>query len=133
MANMRIEKLTSLANLVLKPNTLYFVDTGVDNVVDIYISNSDGSSYKHAVKAEDILDDYITIQPTAPALPHAKQLWWNNSNGSLYIQYKVGESANWVEAIPGITVPQFGGNGTSNLMSRADHWHTGIEMTVCEW
>ena len=134
MTQLRIEKLTSLTNLVLKPNTLYFVETENSDIVDVYISNADGTSYKHTTRDEDILSKFVTIQPTPPTLPHSRQLWWCNVNGSLYIQYEVeGAGASWVEAIPGISIPQFGGNGTSNLMSRADHTHAGVELAVCEW
>jgi len=38
----------------------------------------------------------VTVSDTAPPAPTAGNLWWNSSNGQLYIYYNDGDSSQWV-------------------------------------
>jgi hypothetical protein len=53
-----------------------------------------------------------TISDTAPVAPDAGQLWWDSTDGTLYIYYETF----WVQAITGVTGPQ-GPAGESNFSS----------------
>lgn len=37
----------------------------------------------------------VTIQATAPTLPHNNKLWWNSEVGELFVQF----SGTWVSAV----------------------------------
>ena len=39
----------------------------------------------------------VTVQATAPTIPHANKLWWNTETGDLYVQF----SNTWVSALTG--------------------------------
>ena len=42
-----------------------------------------------------------TVSDTAPSTPESGQLWWDSSDGTLYIYY----DSYWVQAVTGITGP----------------------------
>jgi len=39
----------------------------------------------------------VNIADVAPGSPVAGQMWWNSSNGNLYIYYNDGSSSQWVQ------------------------------------
>lgn len=47
----------------------------------------------------------IYVGDTPPTTPGENQLWWNSSNGRLYIYYDDSNTIQWVEASPGIVTP----------------------------
>tara|TARA_R110000868_G_scaffold259042_1_gene516772 strand:- start:74 stop:637 length:564 start_codon:yes stop_codon:yes gene_type:complete len=51
-----------------------------------------------------------TISETAPSTPDSGQLWWDSSDGTLYIYY----DSYWVQAVTGITGPT-GATGSTGL------------------
>lgn len=131
--SLRIERLNSDADIVLKPSTLYLVKGATAGRLKIFVSDSLGEQLLEASNDEDIFSSYITISDTTPALPHSRQLWWNSATGVLYVQYNDGSAYHWVEAISNLGVPEFAGNGTASTMSRSDHWHEGVMLSVSEW
>ena len=49
----------------------------------------------------------ITVSPTAPTdpVPASGDLWWNSTEGELYVYYNDGSSSQWVAAAgPSVTV-----------------------------
>jgi hypothetical protein len=131
--SLRIERLNSDTEIVLKPSTLYLVKGATAGRLKIFVSDSLGENLLEASNDEDIFSSYITLNATAPALPHSRQLWWNTTNGVLYVQYDDGASIHWVEAINSVKVPEFSGNGAANTMSRSDHWHEGVVLSKSDW
>ncbi len=131
--SLRIERLNSDSDIVLKPSTLYLVKGATAGRLKIYVSDSLGENLLEASNDEDIFSSYITVTGTAPALPHSRQLWWNTVNGVLYVQYNDGSTVHWVEAINSVKVPEFAGNGVANTMSRSDHWHEGVVLSKSDW
>lgn len=130
---LRIEKVLSTESITLSPNTLYFVQETGSEVLNVYLSDKDGTSYKRIADEGYILRNHVTVSDTAPTLPCETQLWWNSAEGSLYIQYNDGVNENWVEAFTGPAIPEFAGNGEADTMARSDHFHYGIELTNNEW
>ena len=63
-------------------------------------------------------------------LPSKTPLWWDVTEGSLYVQYNDGVSTAWVEAMPSIVVPEFAGTGTADTMARSDHHHDETYVKV---
>jgi hypothetical protein len=51
-----------------------------------------------------------TVSDTAPSTPESGQLWWDSSDGVLYIYY----DSYWVQAVTGVTGPA-GTNGTDGI------------------
>jgi hypothetical protein len=43
----------------------------------------------------------VYISDTAPVGSPANSLWWNSTNGVLYVYYNDGDSTQWVAAVPG--------------------------------
>ena len=134
MANLRIEKLLSTDPVEpLKPNTLYLVKSATGELVNAYVTNTAGDAILRFADEQYIRRNYITVSDTPPDLPCETQLWWDSATGNMFIQYDDGNSVSWVEAIPGQVLPEFGGNGVANTMSRSDHFHYGVELTSAEW
>ena len=50
-----------------------------------------------------------TVSDTAPSTPESGQLWWDSSDGTLYIYY----DSYWVQAVTGITGPR----GSDNIVT----------------
>jgi hypothetical protein len=47
----------------------------------------------------------VTVSATAPASPDDDDLWWDSTNGELYLYYNDGTSSQWVAAAgPSVTV-----------------------------
>jgi len=115
-------------------NKLYFVK-GEGELMDIYLSNADGSAILHVHSQTDTLDRVVIFSPTPPALPTMEPMWWDTTEATLYVQYSDGTSTAWVEAMPSIVVPEFAGTGTANTMARSDHNHdeTYVKVGVHEW
>jgi hypothetical protein len=64
------------------------------------------------------------VSDTAPASPQANALWWNSTDGQLYLWYNDGNSSQWVIATPTPDASQFlmksGGTMTGPLTLAAD-------------
>ncbi len=131
--SLRIERLNSDTEIVLKPSTLYLVKGETIGRLKIYVSDSLGENLLEASNDADIFSSYITVSETTPALPHSRQLWWNSTNGTLYVQYDDGTTLSWVEAVSSVKIPEFAGNGEANTMSRSDHWHEGVMLSKSDW
>ena len=43
----------------------------------------------------------VSTTVNAPSSPTDGDLWWDEEDGSLFIYYNDGDSAQWVEASPG--------------------------------
>lgn len=132
MSQLQFKKVGVLPN-TLEPNTLYFVPSDDPGLLDIYLSDKDGTSTKHTIKAPDILSKAVVFSDEPPELPTESPLWWDTGSGAMYIQYDDGDSVNWVEAMPSIAVPDFAGTGSANTMARSDHYHDGVPMIAAEW
>lgn len=42
----------------------------------------------------------VTVSPTPPGSPTEGQLWWNTTDGRLFVYYDDGQTAQWVDASP---------------------------------
>ncbi len=115
-------------------NKLYFVK-GEGELMDIYLSNADGSAVSHLHTQEETLGQIVHFASAPPVLPSKTPLWWDVTEGSLYVQYNDGVSTAWVEAMPSIVVPEFAGTGTADTMARSDHHHdeTYVKVGAHEW
>ena len=76
--------------------------------------------------ALETLDDFVippgtVASDTAPSSPEVGQMWWDSSDGSLYIYY----DGYWVAAVTGITGPR----GADNIVTSA----TAPEDTSVLW
>jgi len=40
----------------------------------------------------------IIVSDTPPASPEIRSMWWNGSNGKLYVYYFYGDASFWVQA-----------------------------------
>jgi len=40
---------------------------------------------------------FVSISDSAPSSPTVGQLWWNSTNGNLFIWYNDGSSSQWVQ------------------------------------
>lgn len=60
----------------------------------------------------------VTTSDTAPVSPGDGDLWWNSSDGKLYIYYDDGSSSQWVEASP-TSYSVGGGTGSPTDISPA--------------
>ena len=40
---------------------------------------------------------FVSISDTAPGSPTIGQMWWNSTNGNLFIWYHDGSSGQWVQ------------------------------------
>lgn len=47
----------------------------------------------------------VSVGPTPPPSPGPNELWWNSSNGRLFINYTDIDTSQWVEASPGLSSP----------------------------
>lgn len=120
----------------LQGNAIYLIQTPNNAALfDMYVTNADGSAVRHVATRDEILASTVLYSPTPPALPNPVKLWWNTEDGSLNIQYEMGETSVWVEAMPSIAVPEFAGTGEANTMARSDHHHdeTYIRQLPSEW
>jgi hypothetical protein len=131
-SSLRIEKCLALP-LEYTANTLYLVKEANSNIVKVFISDNTGATLGHVPTTEDILGSTILYSDTTPELPNSSMFWWDTTTGALYVQFISGETTVWVEAMPSIDVPEFGGDGTADTMSRSDHTHSLITLTVSEW
>lgn len=114
-------------------DTLYFVRSG--GRLELWLTSADGSTISHLPTQAEILSSTVAYQDLPPALPNEIPFWMNTSTFTLYVQYDDGRSVQWVEAIPSHHVPEFGGNGTAETMSRSDHHHdeTYAKIGAMEW
>jgi hypothetical protein len=55
----------------------------------------------------------LTISDTPPGTPSVGDLWWDSTDGTLYIYYDDGDSSQWV-----VTVPVADGNNANALLNR---------------
>lgn len=81
-------------------------DNGTASIVEIGAGGGGGAS--------------VTISDTAPSSPSAGNLWWNSSEGQMYIYYNDGNTSQWViaNAFVGSSVaylPITGGTVNGNL------------------
>lgn len=132
MSTLSIAKVTALP-LVYAANTLYLLAGAAPDVVELYLSSNDGSSVRHIPTKEDVLSSSVIFSATTPSTDTASRLWWNMATAALFIRYDDGTTVSWVEAIPSIAVPEFGGNGTDSTMARSNHWHDTIVLQKADW
>ena len=132
MSHLRIVKCAALP-LNYTQDTLYLVKAPTSPVIEVYVSSNDGESISHVSTMQDILEASVAYSPTPPEFPCAARFWWDTSTGALFVQYDDGLSSMWVEAMPSIAVPEFGGNGEAETMARSDHWHEGVLLMKNEW
>ena len=59
-----------------------------------YIFNSSVGAWEAAIQPPAVVSD------AAPAITIPGFLWWDSTNGSLYVYYADGDSSQWVEAAP---------------------------------
>lgn len=80
----------------------------------------------------------VTISDTAPVSPNSGDVWWNSTNGVLYIYYDDGTSSQWVAATgepgeDGLGVPS--GGATGQFLAKASGldndtaWVNAVEVT----
>lgn len=80
----------------------------------------------------------VTISDTAPGSPNSGDVWWNSTNGVLYIYYDDGSSSQWVAATgepgkDGVGVPS--GGATGQFLAKASGldndttWVNAVEVT----
>lgn len=56
----------------------------------------------------------VTISDTAPVGPSPGDLWWDSTDGTLYIYYDDGDTAQWVVAVPVEVVNGVNANALNN-------------------
>ena len=132
-ASLRFEKLNSVAGIVLFPNTMYLVESVDTNLLEIYVSNKEGTSYRRIADEPTILQSYITFSDNPPEFPCKTLLWYDTVNMAMFVKYEIGEFATWVELISSAPIPEFAGTGTASTMARSDHWHETIRLGKSEW
>lgn len=73
----------------------------------------DGTVQTTASTGSGSSSSLISISDTPPTITSSGQLWWNSSDGLLYIYYNDGSSAQWVSAHGALSVATGSGAGVS--------------------
>ena len=75
---------------------------------DHFIIQRDSKSYKvdGATLFTAFASSSIVVEDTPPADPDPNTLWWNSSNGRLYVYYTDTDTSQWVEASPSSEVDE---------------------------
>lgn len=81
------------------------VRTTISTIGGIPEAPTDGQQYARQNAAWAVVGSAsaaatLYVQATAPASPAANAMWWNTTDGVLYIYYFDGNSSQWVEATP---------------------------------
>lgn len=117
-------------------NTFYMITDGVGGMA-IYVTNDDGSEVRHTPLVSELGGKAVVFAETAPdPLTTPEGMWWDTTNGVLFIKYDDGSTVAWVEASPSPSVPDvpaFAGNGVADTMSRSDHWHESVTINDPSW
>lgn len=86
-----------------------------------YIFNSSVGAWEAAIQPPAVVSD------AAPAITIPGFLWWDSTNGSLYVYYSDGDSSQWVEAAPtgsASSIARVGANPPSNPNDGELWWST---------
>lgn len=129
--SMRIFKLPVLPD-VFVPNAVYLIPEGATEF-KMFVASLDGTSVRHVPSGGDILSQTVIVSATVPDQSVPQMLWWDSGTGSLFVKYNHGNGTDWMEAMPSLTVPDFGGNGTALTVARSDHYHTNITIENPSW
>jgi len=103
MANKHLVKRSSVIGRVPVAAELDFGELAL-NFADGKLYYKDvGGSLQYFVAGEQVSGgggSSVTISDTAPASPQAGNLWWNSTDGYMYIYYTDADSSQWVVATP---------------------------------
>lgn len=130
MSSLRIEKVNELPS-TFTGNTLYLQAVGTTEL-RIYLSDKDGTSVLHIPTENETLSHTVIRAAEAPTFPCKSMFWFDIDTGALFLQHIIDDVAMWVEAMPSIAIPEFGGNGVAGTMSRSDHTHDSIVINA-QW
>lgn len=121
--SLRIIKLNTWPPAQIQQNTLYLVKTEQETTFTAYLTLENSTEYKRLPTFEEMKSGVIYFGSTLPAIDIEESLWYNSTEATLYVKYNDGVSVSWIEAVPSVRVPDFGGNGQESTMSRSDHEH----------